>query len=135
GFVEAALKLSQIETQTGMGYHQVTSGFEKVQKQLPQLEEKIAETRAKLESLNDRLVKNKQELVGQEEHLKKYRNEVKAKEAQLDKELLVKMKQLEVAKKEVEEVAALKTELTKKGLDLETILKVAREFYDDNNQG
>ena len=41
GFVKAALKLSQIETQTGMGYHQVISGFEKAQNQLPQLEEKM----------------------------------------------------------------------------------------------
>jgi len=38
------------------------------------------------------------------------------------------MKQLEVEKKEVEEVAALKAELTKKGLNLETLLKLAKEF-------
>ena len=41
---------------------------------------------------------------------------------------MAKMKQLEVAKKEVEEVAALKAELTQKGLNLETVLKVAKEF-------
>jgi hypothetical protein len=35
GFTEAALKLSQIETQTGVGYHQITSAFEKAQKRLP----------------------------------------------------------------------------------------------------
>ena len=34
GFIKAALKLSQIESQTGMGYHQITSGFENAQKQL-----------------------------------------------------------------------------------------------------
>jgi hypothetical protein len=38
------------------------------------------------------------------------------------------MKKLEVEKKEVEEAAALKTELTKKGLDLQTVLKLAKEF-------
>jgi hypothetical protein len=48
GFTEAVLKLSQIETQTGVDYHQITSGFEKAQKQLPQLERKIAEAKAEL---------------------------------------------------------------------------------------
>lgn len=128
GFVEAALKLAQIEAQTGMEYHQVMSGFEKAQKQLPRLDEKVAEIKAKLKSINDGLLENKQELVGQEEYLKKYQNEVKAKEAQLEKELAAKMKQLEVEKKEVEEVAALKDGLTKKGLNLQTVLKLVKEF-------
>jgi len=128
GFTEAALKLSQIETQTGVGYHQITSVFEKAQKQLPQLEEKIAEAKAELKSISDGVLKNKQELAGQEEYLKKYQNEAKAKEAQLEKELLAKMKQMEVEKKEVEEVAALKAEIIKKGLNLQTLLKLAKEF-------
>ncbi len=127
-FIIAALKLSQIETQTGMEYHQVISNFEEAQNQLPQLEEKIAEAKAEMKSINDGVLKNKQELVGQEEHLKKYQDEVKAKEAWLEKELLAKMKQLEVEKKEVEQVAILKAELTKKGLKLQTILKLAKEF-------
>ncbi len=128
GFVEAAFKLSQIEAQTGMGYHQVTSDFEKAQKQLPQLEAKIAEAKTELKSISDGVLKNKQELTRQEDHLKKYQDEVKAKEDQLEKELLVKMKQLEVEKKEVEDVAALKVEIVKKGLNLQTLLKLAKEF-------
>ena len=128
GFVEAAMKFSQIETQTGMGYHQVTSDFEKAEKQLPQLEGKIAEVKAELKFTNEGLAKNKQELAGQEEYLKKCQNEVKAKEAQLEKELLAKMKQLEVAKNEVEDVAVLKAELTKKGLNLKTVVNIAKEF-------
>ena len=128
GFIKAALKLSQIESQTGMGYHQITSGFENAQKQLPQLEKKIAEANAELKSLNDGILKNKQELAGREEYLKTYQNEVKAKEARLEKELLAKMKQLEVEKKEVEELAVLKSKLVKNGLNLQTLLKLAKEF-------
>ncbi|MFC2016521.1 hypothetical protein ACFLUF_02280 [Chloroflexota bacterium] len=128
GFTQAALKLSQIEAQTGIEYYQIISGFERAQKQLPQLEEKVAEAKEELKSLGDKLAKNKQELAGQEDHLTKYGNKVKAKEVQLDKELAVKMKQLEIAKKEMEEVAALKGVLTKRGLNLETVLKLAKEF-------
>jgi len=128
GFAEAALKLSQVEAQTGMEYHQVMSSFEKAMDQLPQLENKVAETKSELKSINAAILKSKQELTSQEKHLEKYRNEVKAKEVQLEQELLAKMKHQEVEKKEVEEATALKTELTKKGLNLKTVLKLAKEF-------
>jgi hypothetical protein len=128
GFAKAALKLSQIESQTSMGYHQVISGFEKALTQLPELEEKVIDAKVKLKAIVDAILKNKQELVDQEEYLKKCQDEVKAKEAQLEKELLSKMKHLEVEKKEVEEVAALKAELTKKGLNLKTVLSLVKEF-------
>ncbi len=128
GFTEAALKLSQIEDQTSMSYHQAMSSFEKALNQPPQLEEKITEAKTELKAISDATLKNKQELASQKEHLKKYQNEVKVKVVQLEKELLTKMKQLEVEKKEVEEVAALKAELAKKGLNLKTVLKLAKEF-------
>ena len=128
GFVKAALKLSQIETQTGMSYHQVIFGFEKAQNQLPHLEDMILVTKAELKSTSAELLKKNHELTGQEEHLKKYQNEVKAKAAQMEQELISKMKQLEVEKKEVEEVAVLKAELTKKGLNLKTVLNLIKEF-------
>ena len=132
GFVKAALKLSQIKSQTSMGYHQVTSGFEKALTQLPHLEEKVIDAKAQLKAISDATLKNKQELVDQKEYLKKYQDEVKAKEAQLEKELLLRMKKLEVEKKEVEEAAALKAKLTKKGLNLQTVLKLAMEFRHEN---
>ena len=128
GFVEMALKLAQIEAQAGMEYQQVIANFEEVQDQLPKLEEKVTGAKVELKTISDAILKNKQKLANQEAHLKKYQNEVKAKVTQLEKELLSKMKQLEVEKKEVEEVAALKAEITKKGLNLNTLLKLAKEF-------
>lgn len=127
-FAEAALRLSQIEAKTGMEYDQVMSGLEKAQKQLPQLEEEVIKAEAKLKSITDVILKSTQELVDQEQHLNKYKNEVKAKMTQLEKDLSAKMRQLEVQRQEAEEVAALKAELTKKRLNLETILKLAKEF-------
>jgi predicted transcriptional regulator len=128
GFIEATLELSLIEAQAGMSYHQIISGFKTAQKQLPQLNEKIAEAKAELKSINGSLIENKHKLASQEAYLEESQNEVKAKVAQLDKELSARMKRLEVAKKEVEEVAALKSELIQKGLTLDTLLKLAKEF-------
>jgi hypothetical protein len=128
GFAEAVLKLSQIESQTGMEYHQVMSGFEKAQKQLPQLEEKLIKAKARLKSISNAILKNKQELASQEKYLDKCQNEVKAKEAQFERELLAKMKQLGVEKKEVKEVAQLKNTLGREGLDIATLVQLAEEF-------
>jgi septal ring factor EnvC (AmiA/AmiB activator) len=74
-FVEAALKLSRIEDQTGREYHQVISDFEKAQKELPQIEERVIKATAQLKSINDAIFKSKQELDSQEKHLRKYRIE------------------------------------------------------------
>jgi hypothetical protein len=128
GFAEAALKLSQIEAQTGMEYHQVMADFEKAQKQLPQLEKEVIRAEAKLKSISDATLRSKQELAGQEKYLKKYRNEVKAKAAQLQKELSAKMKQLAVDREEVEEVAQLKNSLGEEGLDIATLVQLTKEF-------
>jgi hypothetical protein len=132
GFIEAALKLSSIEAKDGMGYYQVMSKLQKAQEQLPQLEKKIVDVKASLESANQSLISKKQEFVVLEEHLKKYENSVKAKEIQLQKELQAKMKQLSIEKKVVEEAAAVKIELSKKGLTMETIVALAKEYGHGN---
>jgi len=128
GFVEAALQLSQIETQISMSYHQVMSNFKMAQKQLPQLEKKQEETKAELNSTGVTLKQRKEELAKQEKHLGKYQEEVKGEKAQLEQELSAKMQQLGLKEAEVEEVANLKVELAKQGLDLQTFTKLVKEY-------
>ena len=108
------------------------AGFEQAQNQLPKLEEGVAKAKAELKATSDALTKGQQELAKQKEYLKKYQNEAKVKEAQMEKELSVKMKQLGVKKKEVEDVALLKAEITRKGLALSTLIKLAKEFGHGN---
>ncbi|MFC1970718.1 hypothetical protein ACFLV0_02110 [Chloroflexota bacterium] len=132
GFVDAALELAHIETQTGKSYQQVMASFKQAQNQLPQLEERVAKTKAELKAIGDALIKEQQKLTEQKQYLAQYQSEVKAKEARMEKELSAKLKQLDIAKKEAKEAAALKVELTKKGLSLQTILKLAKEFGHGN---
>jgi septal ring factor EnvC (AmiA/AmiB activator) len=128
GFVEAALKLSQIEAQAGMGYNQVMADFEKVQKELPQLKEEMIKATAKLESINDTILRSTQELDTQKKYLKQYKDEVKAEVAKLGKELAAKKKQLEVDNEEVKKVAQLKNTLAGEGLDIATLIQLAKEY-------
>jgi chromosome segregation ATPase len=134
GFIEAALHLSQIETQTGMGYHQVMSNFEKAQKQLPQLDKKLDGIKAELESVSAILEQRKEELTKIEKYLHTYQEEVKGKKAQLELELSNKMHQLGLKEVQMEEVAELKIKLAKQGLDLQTFLNLVKEFSHGNSK-
>jgi len=128
GFVQTALQLLHIEAQTDMSYHQVISNLEKAQKQLPQLENKLEETKAKLNSANVTLAQRKEELAKQEEYIEQYKEGVKVKKAQLEQELAAKVKQLGLKEAEIEEVAKLKVDLNKQGLDIPTFLNLVKEF-------
>lgn len=127
-FVDAAIKLDQIEAKTGMDYNQVISSFEKAQNELPQLEAKATQAKAELKSTDNAILKKKQELTKQEEYLEQYKEVVKARVTELEKELSAKMKQMGVKKNEVEEIAALKKYLVEKGLNLQKLLNLGKEF-------
>jgi len=128
GFIHAAVKLSKIEDETNMSYEETISRFEKATSQLPSAEKQLEETYTKLESVDKSLVQRKQELAGVETQLTQLQNEAKAKETKLEQELAIKMEKLNVQYKEVEEVAKLKAELDKRGLNLSTLMKLAKEF-------
>jgi len=128
GFVQATLKLTKIETEGNMTYEEVISRFETVTSELPPAENRLRGIQAKLKSLNSLIAQRNSELTNLEAQLVQLRKGAKAKEAKLEQEFDIKMKKLNVQYKEVEEVAALKAELAKKGLNLKTVLKLAKEF-------
>ncbi len=74
------------------------------------------------------LTQRKEELAKQEKYLKKYQEEVKTRVAQFAQELSAKIQQLGLKEAEIEEVAKLKVELGKQGLDLQTFSKLGKEF-------
>jgi len=128
GFAYAALKLSQIEGKMHKGYQHVISDLEAASAQLQQLDKKVFDKQAELDLLNNTISQKKKEFSIQEKLFEEYKIQYKSEEAKLGKELSTKMQQLKVNMKEVEEVAELKSQLFKKGLNLETALKLAKEF-------
>lgn len=135
GFIHAAVKLSKIKGESNMSYEGIISRFEKVTSQLPSVEKQLQETQAELESAHKSLVQRKQELAGVEAQLAQLQNESKAKGTKLEQEFAIKMKKLNVQYKEVEEVAKLKAELDKQGLNLPTLIKLAKEFSHVSTKG
>jgi hypothetical protein len=128
GFINAALKLNRIEAESQMSYEEATSKYERITSELPPAENRLRVIQTKLKSLNNLIAQRNSELTNVEDHLVQFRKEAKAKEAKLEHEFDIKMKRLNVQYKEVEAVAKLKTQLNKQGLDLPTLLKLAKEF-------
>lgn len=133
GFVETAIELCHLETKAGMDFHKVTTTFKKTQNELSRLQKETNAKRGALKSTNTVLAGRKQKLAELEEHLEKSQIEIKAKEIQLDHEYAMKLVEMEMAKIEVEEARALKAELNKKNLKLETLMKLAKEFLNGEN--
>ena len=128
GFINAALKINRIEAEGQMTYEEATSKFERITSELVALENRIKGLQTKLKSLNSLIVQRNNELTNVEAHVVQLRKETKAKVVRLEQELSIKMKKLNVQYKETEEVSKLKAELSKQGLDLPTLLKLAKEF-------
>ncbi len=128
GFIRAALKLSRIEAEGKMSYEEVVSRFERVSLELPAAENRLEEVQSELRSLNDLVAKGTRELAKVEAHLAQLQKDTKAKQAKLQRDFEDKRKGLNVKIEEVEEVAKLKADLGKQGLDIPTFLRLAKEY-------
>ncbi len=128
GFIQAALKLNRIETNGNMSYEEVVSRFEKVSSELPSTENKLRTIQTKFKSLSDLIAERNQELTNLEARLAQLQKDAKAKLAKLEQEFENKKKELNVRSEEVKEVAKFKVELGKQGLDLLTLVRLAKEY-------
>ena len=135
GFIHAALRLNRIETEGNMSYEEVVSGFEKVSSELPSTENKLRTIQTKFKSLSDLIAERNQELTNLEARLAQLQKDAKAKLAKLEQEFENKKKELNVRSEEVKEVAKLKVELGKQGLDIPTLVRLAKEYSYGSPQG
>jgi len=95
--------------------------------QLPVLEKQIENRNVELNSINSNLADKKQEMASLEERLAKLKKLAKDTLAQTKQEVLAKMEEAKVTEKEIEEITKLKADLGKKGLDIPTLVKLAKE--------
>ena len=134
-FIHAAVKLGKIEAESKLTYEQVVSRLEKAASELPLVEQKLQQKHAQLESTDKSLSQKKDEVAQLEVSLQQLHNKVETKVAEMEQELAAKTKQMKVKLAEVEETARLKAELAKSGLDIPTLIKLAKEFGDGDSKG
>ena len=127
GFINAALKLAKIESDNNISYEEVVSGFQKMTSQLLVLEKQLENCNAELNSINNNLADRKHEMASLEERLAKLKKLAEDTLAQTKQEISMKMEEAKVTEKEITEIAKLKVNLDKKGLDIPTLVKLAKE--------
>jgi len=127
GFINAALKLVKIESDSNISYEEAVTGFDEMTSQLPAMEKQIEDRNAELSSINSNLANRKQELTSLEEKLEKLKILAEDTLTQTKQEISTKMEDANVTEKEITGIAELKADLDKKGLDIPTLIKLAKE--------
>jgi len=134
-FIKSALELSKAETATGVTYGVLLSSYEVLFSQVNFLEEKQTKLEAQEEGLSHLIAEKKAEVAKLKKKVSQHKKQTKAQISQLDSALRQKMLESGVATKEIEQVAKLKSELKKMGLDLPTLIELAEEVKNANKKG
>jgi DNA repair exonuclease SbcCD ATPase subunit len=128
GFVEAALKLNKIENESGMIYEEILSRFEAASSELSNMEDKLKKKRTDIKSLSDLIARRNQELANLNAKSAQLQKDAKTNRAKLEKEFDNCKRDLDIKTEEIKEVAKLKNDLSKLGLDLPTLMRLAKEY-------
>jgi len=128
GFVQAAIKLCNEEVKTGRSYERTLAIYSQVINELPEKENCLKSMKAELSGLKNDITKGKAQIASLKVQVENVEKGAQARISSLDNEVLAKAKQFKVTTAEIEAVAKLKSELVKNGLDIDTIIKVAKEF-------
>jgi len=118
-FIEAALKLAKIEAESHISYEEAMVKFEEITIQLPLITEQFEKKKGKLESANTNLTATEKKLENANKAWEEFENAVQ-------KRIEKKKHEYDVAISEIEMVAKLKADLKKKGLDIPTLVELAK---------
>lgn len=128
GLIEAALKLCAVEAESGIPYNEALSQYLHAIQELPLAKSKLAELKTELANTSTMVKDNKKQLKSIEYKTSKIGEAVMQKIAEANAEIEIKMKQSQVTKQEIEQVAGLKAALAEHALDISTLIKMAKEF-------
>jgi len=127
-FIQDALKLNKIETESNMSYQEVMVRLENTLSQLAIKEKLLNQVKTKLADVEECLSLKNQELGELEDKLVKLHKETEATDVELTQKIETNMKKLKLKQAEFEEFSQLRAELNKRGLDVETLMKLIEEF-------
>lgn len=126
-FINAALKLNRIEAEVQMSYEEATLKFERINSEMPLAEKELEETKANLRMMVNIVAKKNKELQSVDAEIKQHQKEAQTRKARLEQNYEDRQKQLDVTQQEVKEVAELKAKLRRDNLDIDTLIKLAKE--------
>ena len=125
-FIEAALKLVKIEAESHISYEEAVKKLEEMTHQLPIMDMLIKAKKSKLDSINSDIAEKKEYQKNLEEYIAPLEKEAENLRKKLKQEFSNKMKEAEVTESEIKATAKLKADLKKKGLDIPTLVELAK---------
>ncbi len=128
GFIAAALELCQVEAKAGITYQQVVAQFKEIGSKIQNLKSEAAEQSSQLSGLKNELAGTKAALTSLYAECANAVKEMAEKEKKLEDELKKKMESVKVTTQEVEMFSNLKADLAKKGLGIDALVALAKEF-------
>lgn len=127
-FIANALKLHEIKLQSGLDYSEVIAQYEKTVQELPLVKAKLGKVEADLQDTTTKVEEKKNELNSLQSSLDKLNKLARERLKALKKEVTDKEKETKLTQKKIKQVAVLKADLLKQGLDIPTLIKIAKEL-------
>ena len=127
-FVRSALRFMEIEHGCGLSYTGIVRKFEETAQKLPAAEAKILRLENEIRTLNEKITIRNRELSAIDSRLADSRKEVELEITKMKNEIDDKRTASKTSLKELEEVRYLKNWLYEKSLDIDTLVKIAKEF-------
>jgi len=127
-FIQCTIRLMEIEHGSNLSYEETIQRFQETAMSLPAAETKLQKLREELKHLSEHEANKRQTLTNLESQLAQFQKEVDIRKAQLKREIEDNMQRSKVIQVEIQEARDLKNLLNKQGLDITTLVALAKEF-------
>jgi len=128
GFIPAALELCHLQAKSGMSYEKTVSQAKQLATEVEDLKAQASGLSAQLWTVKKALGDKRAEFAALDAEYAKKKQDLADRERKLEEELVKKMASVNVTAQEIEIVRQLRTDLAKKGLGLDALVTLAKEF-------
>jgi len=128
GFIQAAVKITEIEDSLGLSYEETVDRFEELEAKIPGLEQTKNDLNEKIRTSNQVITNAETKLTYLNKHIRDLEMEYRNKEASLKTQLSQSMKAKDIKEREIEQVAYIEGQLKEEGFDIPTFAKLLKEY-------
>ena len=127
-FVEAAMTLDRIESEHGITYEEALKKVSSVIEELKKNRTMLSKVKTELGTLTSELQRKQAKVKELDNRISQVSQELERKRSETELEIKQMLQNKKVKEEEITQVAQLKATIQQQGLDLETLLKLAKEF-------
>lgn len=134
-FVQAAVKLSILESRTNMGYNDIILKLDNMISRLASLKTELGTAEAGLKSVNAALAQRKQDLANLEKHFELFQQEMTQKQSDLEDRVAERIKETSLTMERLDRLEPLAKILQKLGVSDDTLETYIRKHQELDEVG